>query len=56
MQKPYDINMVVIGADEAATWNWEGKGDGAIMGSWRLLETEFHFDNGANGLERGQVV
>jgi hypothetical protein len=23
MEKPYDINIIVIGAAEAAAWNWK---------------------------------
>lgn len=53
MEKPYDINIIVIGAAEAAARNWEGKGEGAMMGSWRL---SFHIDEDANELERGQVA
>ncbi|RDL36038.1 uncharacterized protein BP5553_06650 [Venustampulla echinocandica] len=53
MEKPYDINILAIGADRAAAFKWEGRGDGAIMGSWRL---SFHIDQDADKLERGEIA
>jgi hypothetical protein len=53
MEHPYDISVVVIGAAQAAAWNWEGRGDGAIIGQWRL---DFRINEGVNSLQRGEVA
>lgn len=53
MEHPYDITIAFIGAAAVSSFSFEGRGDGGIMGSWRL---GFEIYSNATELKRGEVA